>query len=99
MLESQRVSVGKYYVNRSKRIVREVVMINGRTVLFITHHLDTGNSCGSPSECLVMDFLHWADHEATPAELTSLHYRKGEASLGEELLYDWEEVHAALPMN
>ena len=99
MLDGQKVSTGKYYVNTSKMIVREVVMINGQTVLFNTHHLDTGNSCGSPSECLVMDFLKWADHEATPAELTSLHYRKGRSSLGEEPAFDWEEFHAAIPMN
>ena len=99
MLESQKVSAGKYYVNRSKMIIREVVMIKGQTVLFNTHHLDTGNSCGSPSECMVMDFLKWADHEATTAELTSLHYRKGKSSLGEELTFDWEESHAAVPMN
>jgi hypothetical protein len=99
MLESQKVSTGKYYVNRSKKIIREVVMINGQTVLFNTHHLDTGNSCGSPSECMFMDFLKWADHEATPAELTSLQYRKGESSLGEGRTFDWEEFHAAIPMN
>lgn len=99
MLESQKVSTGKYYVNRSKMIIREVVMINGQTVLFNTHHLDTGNSCGSPSECMIMDFLEWADHEATAAELTSLHYRKREFSLGEELTFDWEEFHASTPMN
>jgi hypothetical protein len=99
MFGNQNVSMGKYYVNRSKVIVREVVMINGQTVLFNTHHLDTGNSCGSPSECRILDFLNWADHEATPAELTSLHYRKGESSLGEELTFDWEEFHAAPPMS
>ena len=99
MLEGQKVSTGKYYVNHSKMILREVVMIKDQTVLFNTHHVDTGNSCGSPSECKLMDFLNWADHEATPAELTSLHYRKGEYSLVEEFTFDWEEYHSEIPVN
>jgi hypothetical protein len=81
MLRSRKVNAGKYYVNNARMIVREVLMINDKTVIFNTYHLDTGNSCGSPSECMILDFIHWADHEAAPAEMAGLQYHKMEALL------------------
>jgi hypothetical protein len=82
MVTSLKVNAGKFYVNHSRKIIREVVMVKDQTVVFLTHHLDTGNSCGSASECNILDFLQWAHHEASPAEMTSLLYRKKEILIG-----------------
>jgi hypothetical protein len=72
MLQKQDVTVGKIYVNQGRRIAREVLRAGEKTVLFYNYHLDTGNSCGSPSECTVQDFVRWASDEASPAELAFL---------------------------
>jgi hypothetical protein len=72
MLEKQDVIVGKIYVNQGRRIAREVLRAGEKTVLFTNYHLDTGNSCGSPSECTIHDFVRWASDEALPAELAFL---------------------------
>jgi hypothetical protein len=72
MLERQTVTVGKCYVNNQRKVAREVVGADLETVRFITYHLDTGNSCGSPSECTRQDFIQWADREASPAEIARL---------------------------
>ena len=81
MLRSRDISVGKYYVNYARKIAREVVETDDKMVTFNTYHLDTGNSCNYPSQCTRRDFTHWADHEATPAELASLQDRLTEALL------------------
>ena len=81
MLRNRNIAVGKYYVNNARRIAREVLGIAVNIVTFHTHHLDTGNSCPSPSECTLRDFLHWADHEATSSEMSHLRYRQMEAAL------------------
>lgn len=78
MLRKRDVIVGKFYVNNERRIAREVVRTGERTVTFNTYHLDTGNSCGSPSECLVEDFMRWANGEASPTELAFLQYQSME---------------------
>ena len=83
MLRSRSIVVGKYYVNNARKIAREVLAADDQIVTFNTHHLDTGNSCPSPSQCMKRDFIHWADHEATSAELASLQYRLVEAALYE----------------
>ena len=72
MFRKRNVIVGKFYVNNERRIAREVLQTSRKTVTFNTYHLDTGNSCGSPSECLVQDFVRWASGEASPTELASL---------------------------
>ena len=72
MLQKQAVEVGKCYVNNGGKVAREVLETDEDIVKFYTHHLDTGNSCGSPSECMRQDFLRWADREATSAELASV---------------------------
>ena len=69
MPRNQKLSVGKFYVNRARTIAREIVAGHATTIIFITYHLDTGNSCHSPSECMKRDFINWADHEAGPVEL------------------------------
>ena len=79
MLRKQDVIVGKFYVNNDRRIAREVLRANHQTVTFNTYHLDTGNSCGSPSECLVEDFIRWANCEASPTELSFLQYQNMDA--------------------
>ena len=81
MLRSRDISVGKYYVNNARKIAREVLETDDKTVTFNTYHLDTGNSCSYPSQCTRRDFMHWADHEATPTELASLKDRLMEALL------------------
>ena len=72
--------------------MREVVMLGDEIVVFITHHLETGNSCGSASECRIPDFLKWADHEATPAEMNNLRSRRGEIYIDPGRLTHWEEL-------
>lgn len=72
MLRRRNVTVGKFYVNNGRRIAREVLRTSQQTVTFNTYHLNTGNSCGSPSECLLQDFVRWADREAWPSELAFL---------------------------
>ena len=81
MLRNRQITVGKYYVNNARNIAREVVTCCDKTVVFITHHLDTGNSCNAPSECLKRNFINWADHEATPMELAKLQSNKLDAQL------------------
>ena len=72
MTRNQKVTTGKYYVNNARNIVREVLEVRDEAVVFITYHLDTGASAGIPSECARQHFRHWADHEATQTEITSL---------------------------
>ena len=72
MLRKRDIRVGKCYVNNTRTIVRQVVQVNNQIILFNTYHLDTGYSCGSPSECLTQDFTHWVDCEASPTELARL---------------------------
>ena len=61
MLRKQVIIVGKYYVNKSRKVAREVLGADDQTVKFMTYHLDTRNSCGSTSECTRLDFMNWAD--------------------------------------
>ena len=75
MLQKRDVIIGKFYVNYERRIAREVLATSRQTVTFITYHLDTGNSCGSPSECLLQDFIRWANNEASPTELAFLQHQ------------------------
>jgi|WetSurMetagenome_2_1015567.scaffolds.fasta_scaffold1529844_1 hypothetical protein len=75
MLQKKDVIVGKFYVNHGRRIAREVLQTSGKIITFNNYHLDTGNSCGSPSECTVQDFMRWAIDEASPAELSFLQDR------------------------
>jgi len=79
MLRRQEVTIGKCYVNDARNIAREVVSANDETVRFYNYHMQTGNSCGSPSECARDEFIHWADREATPAEMASLQYQEMDA--------------------
>lgn len=86
MLRKRDVRVGKFYVNNERRIAREVLHSKGKTILFNTYHMDTGNSCGTPSICSVDDFVHWVDSEASPAEmiyLENLQYQDVEAQFRE----------------
>ena len=71
MLRRQDVTVGKWYVNNKSNVARAVVRADEKIVQFNTHHLNNGNSCGSPSECTRLDFVRWADREASPAETVS----------------------------
>lgn len=77
MLRKRDVIVGRYYVNNERKIARQVVQISQQSVTFYTYHLDTGNSCGSPSECLIQDFLRWANREASATEVVSLQQKIG----------------------
>ena len=72
MLRGQNIKVGKWYVNTKRNVARAVVGLDEKTIQFNTHHLNSGNSCGSASECTKADFIRWADHEATPAEVAKL---------------------------
>jgi len=81
MLRNRDVVVGKYYVNNGRRVAREVVEVEQKIIRFYTYHLVSGNSCGAHSECTKRDFIHWADREATPAEIEILQSHKIEALL------------------
>jgi len=76
MLRSRSVIVGKYYVNNTRNIAREVLEIKDEAVIFITYHLDTGASTGNPNICMKQHFTHWADHEATKLEIANLQQLK-----------------------
>ena len=76
MLHSREVSAGKFYVDRARRIAREVLEVKKNVIIFITYHLDTGASAGNPSECMKQHFTNWADREATLNEMTNLRSRK-----------------------
>jgi len=78
MLRKKDLSVGKCYVNYGRKVARAILVVSDQIVTFITYHLDTGNSCGSASECTSTDFIRWADHEATPAEIAKLESQKME---------------------
>jgi hypothetical protein len=79
MLRKQDLSAGKCYVNYGRKVARAILEVSDKIVTFITYHLDTGNSCGSASECTRADFVRWADHEATPAEIAKLESHEMEA--------------------
>ena len=79
MLRRQAITVGKWYVNNERKIARAVLEADETTVQFNTHHLDSGNSCDSSSECTRQAFARWADREASPAEKASLQNQKMEA--------------------
>ena len=81
ILRNRNVAVGKSWVNNVRKIAREVLAITVNIVTFNTHHLDTGNSCHSPSECTLRDFISGADHEATSSEMSHLRYRQMEDTL------------------
>ena len=82
MLHRGDIIVGKCYVDNERKVARLVLGVDRKTVKFNTYHMDTGNSCGSPSEWSGQEFNHWADHEATPAEMAML--RSG------EMAYAWQ---------
>jgi len=71
MLRGQIVTVGKWYVNTKRNVARAVVGVDEKTIQFDTHHLNSGNSCGSASECTRLEFMRWADREASRAETGS----------------------------
>jgi len=89
MLRKQDLGVDKCYVNYGRKVARVVLAVNDRTVSFITYHLDTGNSCGSASECTKTDFMRWADHEATSAEMAKLESIRKEALFRGPQLPNW----------
>lgn len=75
MLQNQKVAAGRYYVNNARNIARKVLEIKENAVLFITYHLDTGNSAGNTNECMKQHFALWADREATQTEMDLLQQR------------------------
>lgn len=79
MIRKQDLGVGKCYVNYGREVDRAILGVSDKIVTFITYHLDTGKSCDSVSECTRTDFIRWADHEATPAEIAKLESHETEA--------------------
>ena len=75
MVQGNKVTAGRYYVNNSRNIARKVLAIKDNAVLFITYHLDTGNSTGNINECMKHHFTSWADREATQTEMNTLQER------------------------
>lgn len=72
MVRSRGVVAGKYFVNSTRSIAREVLDVRDDAVIFISYHLDTGTSTGNPKTCMKQHFTHWADHEATKLEIAGL---------------------------
>ncbi len=72
MLQKQDLIAGKFYVDQGRRIALEVLRAGEKIILFNNYHLDTGNSCGSPCECTVQDFVRRACDEASKSELAFL---------------------------
>jgi len=81
VLREQDITPGKFYVNNGRRVAREVLRVKDQVIVFNTHHLHTGNSCGSPSECSRQDFTKWADHEASPSEVANVQYQSMNARI------------------
>jgi len=79
-------------VNNKRRVARAVLEANIKTVKFNTHHLDSGNSCGSSSECTRQEFVRWADRETSPAETASLKNQKMEAEFRAPQSTSWEAL-------
>ena len=75
MIQIRKVAAGKYYIDSNRNIAREVLEVKDDAVFFITYHLDTGASTGYPNMCMKQSFTHWADHEATLAEISNLQHR------------------------
>lgn len=96
MLRKRAIIVGKYYVNKSHKVAREVLGADDQTVKFMTHHLDTRNSCGSASECTRQDFMNWADREATPTEIASVQFQEMEAQFRAPQFPNRDELDAAV---
>jgi len=92
VLRKQAITVGKWYVNNERKIARAVLEADETTVQFNTHHLDSGNSCGSSSECTRQAFSRWADREASPAETASLQNQKMEAEIRAPRLSKWDAL-------
>lgn len=92
MLRRQVLTVGKWYVNNKRRIARAVLDANTKTIKFNTHHLDSGNSSDSTSECTRQEFARWADREASPAETASLQNQKRETLLRAPHSPNWEAL-------
>ena len=92
MLRRQAITVGKWYVNNERKIARAVLEADETTVQFNTHHLDSGNSCGSSSECTSQEFVHWADREASATETVSLQKQKMETLLRAPQSPNWEAL-------
>jgi hypothetical protein len=92
VLRREAITVGKWYVNKERKIARGVLEANGKTVQFNTHHLDSGNSCDSSSECTRQDFARWAHREASPAEIASLQNKKMEAEFRTPQSSNWEAL-------
>jgi len=88
MLQKKDIATGKYYVNNERRIIREVLRLNSHNIIFKAYHLDTGFSCGFPSECTIQDFARWADRVASFTELASAQYQELE-----------DRFHAPQPFN
>ena len=73
MLSRKDIRAGKCYVNNARTIAREVMQVSDQVVTFQTYHLDTGNSCGSPSECETRAFARWAESEVPITEVVHPH--------------------------
>ena len=73
MVRRKDIRTGKCYVNNTRTIAREVIQVNDQVVTFRTYHLDTGNSCGSPSECEARAFARWAESEVSITEIIHAH--------------------------
>ena len=78
MLRRKDICAGKCYVNSARTIARKVTQVSDQVVTFQTYHLDTGNSCGSPSECQTRAFARWAESEVSITEI--VHPHEGYAS-------------------
>ena len=92
MLGKQAITVGKWYVNNTRRVARAVLEADTKIVQFNTHHLDSGNSCDSSNECTREEFARWADREASPTETASLQNQKMEALLRAPYSPNWEAL-------
>ena len=93
------VSVGKCYVNNKRKVARAVLGTSDKIVEFYTYHLDSGNSCGSSSECTRQEFIRWADREASPAEIASLQSQDMEAQFCAPQSPNWDDVEPGIALD
>ncbi|MGE5248654.1 MAG: hypothetical protein ACM3QS_00435 [Bacteroidota bacterium] len=80
MLARREIQARKCYVNDIWERAREVVQVDCETVLFNSYDLRTGKLCGRPRrQCSRNEIIHWANREATPAEMSRLRRDEMEA--------------------
>jgi hypothetical protein len=75
-----RVTVGSFWVNEKKRLVREITAQTwDGNVQWRSYGLDDGRPTGDSLACSIAQILHWSDREATAEESARMQRQHGTA--------------------